>query len=173
MPTGQSGGRSGYASEGRPGGFGAASGETLATQSIVKWAPENQTELMAEHFTFGDAMGMGGAGGEYYGGEGRGPTASSGDDSVPDTIEILYAQEDLWVLRSLMKIIERSNAGATSRFNAAVKEIKFIRIGRNAAAKVGQVTVVKTSEEEAAAVGTGMPGQMGMGEGGWAWVPTR
>ncbi len=72
-------------------------GETLATQSVVEWDSSNQSELIAEHFTFGQ-MAMGG-GESGRGGLGRRPRESMsvgpGDgDNVPDTLEVLYAQED-------------------------------------------------------------------------------
>ena len=65
---------------------------------------------------------------------------AAGGDGIPTLLEILYAQEDLWVLRSIMGVIERANEGATTRFSAAVKEIHSIEIGRNAAQSRGQLS---------------------------------
>ena len=63
----------------------------------------------------------------------------AGADGIPTLLEILYAQEDLWVLRSIMGVIERANEGATTRFSAAVKEIHTIEMGRNAARSRGKL----------------------------------
>ncbi len=127
----QAGGpRTGPSMEGGRPGFPGQMGETLATQSVVEWDSANQGELIAEHFTFGQ-MGSSERGGVIGRPtrEGQGTASLADGDNVPDTLEVLYAQEDLWVLRSLMKIVERTNGGAKSRHNAAIKKIDFVRIG--------------------------------------------
>ncbi len=47
----------------------------------------------------------------------------------PTTLQVLYAQEDLWVLRALMLIIKATNGDADAQYNAAVKEIVSIYLG--------------------------------------------
>lgn len=50
----------------------------------------------------------------------------------PTAMQVLYAQEDLWVLSALMDIIAATNQGAIANTTAAVKEIQFIRLGKDA-----------------------------------------
>ena len=42
------------------------------------------------------------------------------------------AQEDLWVYEALLRIIENTNQGYTSYYNAPVKEIDALQIGADA-----------------------------------------
>jgi hypothetical protein len=52
------------------------------------------------------------------------------EDVPPTTREILYAQEDLWVLESLVDMIKKTNGDAMTRSQASVKEIRYIKIGK-------------------------------------------
>lgn len=61
---------------------------------------------------------------------------------IPFTLEILYAQEDLWVLQSLMSIIRATNGDADARYKAAIKEITSIRFGKSAIGTTGNVKVL-------------------------------
>jgi hypothetical protein len=83
--------------------------------SVVHWAVENQQELLLGHFGF------------------------TARPEPPTTLEVLYAQEDLWVLQALMHIIAQTNAGAEARHEAAIKDINFVRIGRTAMGLAGAV----------------------------------
>lgn len=103
-------------------------------RSMVLWAPENQNELLATHFAF---------------------TAKSDD---PTTLDVLYAQEDLWVLQNLMSIIKLTNEGYEGRHDAAVKQIEYVRIGRAALGQAGVVMNVGVGD------GTAAPG-VGPGPG--------
>ena len=127
-------------------GMPGAGGETLATQSVVEWSVEDQSQLMSNHFTWGRTMG---GGGEGFGRGGPMMRTTSGSDEEPTTVEILYMQEDLWILRSIVRIIERTNGGAKSRFNAAVKKIESIKIGKAAILSAGRVSQVLTQDEQA------------------------
>ena len=71
---------------------------------IVDWNPVNQA-LFDERFDWGTRP--------------------------PSTREVLYAQEDLWVLGTLIDIIRRTNRDAPTRSQAAVKEIDFIQIAKD------------------------------------------
>ncbi|MCA9168571.1 MAG: hypothetical protein KDB23_12940 [Planctomycetales bacterium] len=51
--------------------------------------------------------------------------------AAPTTKEVLYAQEDLWVLSSLMEIIKRTNGDAVVRSQVPVKEIQDIQLGKD------------------------------------------
>ncbi|GIW93928.1 MAG: hypothetical protein KatS3mg110_1969 [Pirellulaceae bacterium] len=73
---------------------------------VVHWSPSDQQALQRLRFNWG----------------GRAPT----------TLEVLYAQEDYWVLRSIMEIIKATNGDVEHRYQAAVKTIDFIDIGRTA-----------------------------------------
>jgi hypothetical protein len=87
-------------------GRGAAEKTNL---SEIRWNPANQQQILADHFDW-----------------------SLRPDPVPTTLEILYAQEDLWVYRALMKIIRETNGGTGSKGNLAIPQIEFIRIGKSA-----------------------------------------
>jgi len=76
---------------------------------IVIWDPQDQARLVATHFDW-----------------------SKQPDSSPTTLQLLYAQEDLWVLTALMHIIRQTNGQIDSRHEAVVKNIETILIGRHA-----------------------------------------
>jgi hypothetical protein len=71
---------------------------------LVEWDRENQGQIAARFDWGGDA---------------------------PDTFEVLYAQEDLWVLTTLVDIIQRTNGDAMIQSQAAIKRIEFIKIGKD------------------------------------------
>jgi len=107
------------------GGFGAGQvgpdGRPLVFDtSMVLWDPVNQQELLTTHFPF------------------------IGRQSETTTMEVLYAQEDLWVLQNVMNIIAETNkaVNATARHEAVVREIHFVRIGRSALGLAGAVTPI-------------------------------
>lgn len=103
---------------------------------IVIWEPGDQARLVQTHFDW-----------------------SKQAESLPNTLQILYAQEDLWVLTALMYIIQKTNDKAESRHEAVVKTIEGIMIGRHAPPRAGQVVMLG---------GGGMGGGMmpgGMGDG--------
>ena len=107
---------------------------TSQESSVVLWQPQDQSRLLATHFNW-----------------------SGQQDSAPTTLQVLYAQEDLWVLAALVRIIAKTNESAESRHDAVVKTIESIMIGRGATGRAGQV----------ARVGSGQMGGGPMsGEGG-------
>lgn len=53
---------------------------------------------------------------------------------VPSTLEVVLAQEDLWVYEALLRVIQSANKGATTQSNAAVKKIEALEIGKDAQA---------------------------------------
>jgi len=134
-----------------PGGFGGAEpgaggAELLAgaaqekeeDNSLVIWNPGNQAELVEDHFKF-----------------------TTSEATIPTTLEVLYAQEDVWVLQNIMNIIKATNESQgpiSQRHQAAIKYIDAIRIGRSAAAVAGKV-----STPGAGGAGGGMGGGMGQG----------
>ena len=106
----------------------------VVDNSLVKWNPQNQQEIFETHFGFAD----------------------KGD--TPSTLRVLYAQESLWVLQSLAKTIAKVNAGAETRFEAAVREIDYVRVGQSAGGVVGKVQPVETLNPTAATGPSGYPG---------------
>lgn len=103
---------------------------------IVIWDPQDQSRLVALHFDW-----------------------SKQPDQSPTTLQLLYAQEDLWVLTALMHIIRQTNGQIESRHEAVVKNIETILIGRHAPPRAGQV--VRLSRP--GMMGGGMGGEMGSG----------
>jgi hypothetical protein len=98
-------------------GPGGASKRAPTEVAVVDWNSSNQGQLMAK-FNW------------------------SRQGGVPTTLQVLYAQEDLWVLKNLMEIIRKTNDGATERHKAYIRKIESIQIGREAAGRTGQITPV-------------------------------
>ncbi len=102
---------------GMEGGTSAAAAE--ANRPMVEWSPTNQSEITFTRFDW-----------------------SNRENRAPSSVELLYAQEDYWVLKSLLNIIKNTNSGATAYYNAAIRKIEFIQMGRNANANIGAITKV-------------------------------
>jgi uncharacterized membrane protein YgcG len=122
-----SGGSSGSGSKMGYGGSGARSGsrsgsgsegEEEEDDSIVSWNAANQQEILDEHFGF------------------------ASEEATPHTLDVLYAQEDLWVLQAIIDVIKRTNGDADANYNAAVKEIESIQMGRTVKGRLGQITML-------------------------------
>ena len=97
--------------------------------AIVKWEPPSQQEIIRKHFN--DKW-----------------KNSANKAGIPTTLEVLYAQEDLWVLGHLMQIIARTNEGATTRHSAAVRRIMNIDIGKEAVESDVQIVSVGEGGEK-------------------------
>lgn len=76
----------------------------------------------------------------------------------PTSLQVWLAQEDIWVYQALLRIIKNTNKGATSPFNASVRRIETIEIGKNASQSIRANTGPDIS-------GTGQSGGMGAGVG--------
>jgi hypothetical protein len=83
---------------------------------LVLWNPGDQSRLLGLHFDW-----------------------SKQPDAAPTTLQVLYAQEDLWILHTLMEVIRKANGDIESRHEATVKTIESIMIGRTAPPRAGQV----------------------------------
>lgn len=59
----------------------------------------------------------------------------------PTTLDVLYTQENIWILEGLLNIIGNVNrkVGATANFQCTIKRIDFLRIGRTAVGRVGKI----------------------------------
>ncbi|NLS98337.1 MAG: hypothetical protein GXX96_39910 [Planctomycetaceae bacterium] len=141
---------------------------------------------MGAGYSTGGAEYMGAPGGMEYGGEeaggdmmGYGVTSGVEMEGIVDwndadygriqqgvywvtrplTIEVLLAQEDLWVYEALLRSIKKTNdkAGATNYYNAAIKRIEALEIGQPAAVSM------KAAKSR---IGMGGPGGGGGGYGG-------
>jgi hypothetical protein len=126
------------------GGYGSSGygpgGQPMAKipQPVVEWSSGNQSQLMTK-FDWSQQMG-----------------------GVPTTLQILYAQEDLWVLKNLMEVIRKTNDNATERHKAFIKQIESIQLGREAAGRTGQITRVSATPMGAMGMeGMGSMGSMG------------
>ncbi len=70
----------------------------------------------------------------------------------PDTLEVYYSQENLWILRQLMEIIAKVNGEAKQPFEAKIREIKQLSMGR----KVRFTAGILTSPSSGMGAGMGM-----------------
>ncbi len=98
-------GPSGY---GGGSGYGQAGGQLpMEKPPLVVWNPSNQGALQQKSFDW-----------------------SQRANNTPTTQEVLYAQENLWVLENLMRIIANTNGEITSQHQAIIKQIESIEFGR-------------------------------------------
>lgn len=86
------------------------------SSAVVHWNPDDQQFIQSQYFDW-----------------------SRQDRGLPTSKQMLYAQEDLWVLTALVEIIKRTNGNATVRHNAKIKEIERIRMGKYAVGRRGHV----------------------------------
>lgn len=52
--------------------------------------------------------------------------------SSPTTLEICYTQEDIWILQGVLRVIQATNGKVKENFQASIKEVEWIRIGKTA-----------------------------------------
>jgi hypothetical protein len=104
---------------------------------IVSWDPLSFDKLLS-HFAWGE---------------------------VPSTMDVVVAQEDLWVYQALLRVIAQANKklGATNPANAAVKRINALEIGRDSreAWRTAMDTVFRMGRTGGAS-GPGAPPTMGV-----------
>lgn len=106
----------------RPGTVGDNQTSPHRTENLlVDWNAKNQSEIETQHFHW---------------------------RAVPTTGQVLYAQEDLWVLRALMDIIATTNKGAKTQSTAAVKAIQSIQLGKHATQPEGTIHLLVDSNSE-------------------------
>ena len=129
--------------EGPGGGYGPgmAGGRRARTEELplVQWPTQSQQMVLEDLFPW------------------RG--------SRPTTLEVYYSQENLWVLKQLMRIVAHVNEGAQQPFQAKIRRINQIKIGESV--EFGQGEIAEPGEGAPGAGGGGMYGSMGMqGMGG-------
>ncbi|MEM7476551.1 MAG: hypothetical protein AAF483_16305, partial [Planctomycetota bacterium] len=135
-------GDGGYGDYGGMGsGMGMGMGPGMApkrNENVVDWSVESQNELIQDIRLW--------------------------QDDKPTVWDILYTQENMWILESLLNVIRETNLQpngkpAKAKFQCAINQIQFIRIGRSALGKAGQIT---GGGGNAGGMG-GMPGSGGYG----------
>ena len=116
--------------------------------SLVTWSAANQTDLLRRF---------------------------SWEGHIPSTVEVMYAQEDLWVLNQWMDVIARTNRGSDARYNAAITEIVSIELPQQGKgiSLAGRIRILGASSRGGTNGGSGaddmsggMMGAMGMGDMG-------
>ncbi len=117
---------------GLPGGMGGLGGLPAKDDgALVTWSTSSQEQLLADLFPWRKGPG--------------GPP--------PSTLDVLYSQENLWILRQLMQIVALVNGDVGQRHQAKIREINRIAIGRSVPKAAGVI----------AQPGSGMAGGMGSG----------
>lgn len=86
-----------------------------------------------------------------------------GRPDPPTTLEIYYSQENIWILKQLLGIVSDVNGGAQQRYQAKIREIKRLSIGRSVSFKAGMVD--RPGMGAMGMGGMGMDMGMGMGMG--------
>lgn len=136
--AGMAGGGGGYGGGmyGGGGGYGggAAAAAPTAARDVVTWSAANQSETISQLKIW------------------------SGD--TPNIYQILYTQENMWILEALLHIIKKTNGTAVANFQCKIKELQFVRIGKDAVGQAGQIDGVAS-----AGGGGGMYGGAGYGGG--------
>ncbi len=87
---------------------------------------------------------------------------------MPKTLDVLYSQENLWILRQMMQIIATVNGDVGQRFQAKIRQINRLAIGKSVPKTAG--TVSKPVNEAAGGMMGGDYGEYGddgdYGDGG-------
>lgn len=123
---GSSGEGSGGYGSGAMGGMGGGMDSSMLAQSndVVLWSKSSQSQLITSLRMW------------------------TGDR--PTTYQMMYTQENMWILEGIFNIIEKTNRlengmKATANFQASIKQIDFIRIGREAVADAGNITGIAST----------------------------
>jgi hypothetical protein len=135
------GGAAGYGADtGAPYASGAMRGTVDITGAkegpLVKWAETSQSSILSDLFPW------------------RG--------STPSTLEVYYSQENIWILKQLLQIVDNVNGEARQPYQAKIHEIVGLGIGKSV--KFTSGTISKPGENMAGGMG-GM--DMGMMDGGY------
>ncbi len=142
--------------EGGGPGMGLGGQNQLEKPPLVMWNPANQTNIQSKSFDW-SGNNAGNMGGDGLGGPNG--AAGAGGRNVPTTKEVLYAQENLWVLENIMNVIAKTNGEISSAHQATIKGIDTIEFGREVMPIRSKVVTPRSPL--AAADGMGMDG-MGM-----------
>jgi hypothetical protein len=126
-----------------------APGVEAVDDEVVAWSGANQSHWLSKLSAFADR---------------------AEQDHVPTTLQMLYTQEDLWVLEALLAVIKDTNGDVTTKHEAAVKQIDFLLTGKAAGEMPGSITPIgqtsaSNSSDSAAAYGDGGGESYGSGGG--------
>ena len=102
---------------------------------LVKWSAESQGQVLSDLFPW------------------RGRT--------PNTLEVYYSQENIWILKQLLQIVADVNGDATQPYQAKIHEIKQFGIGKSVRFGAGQISS-PGSGSMGMGMGMGMDMDMGM-----------
>ncbi|QDU77064.1 hypothetical protein Pan97_41240 [Bremerella volcania] len=143
-------------------GMNTRNSNTLEKPPLVMWNPTNQANIQSKSFDWSGTNNGQGIGGDMGGGIGAG---AGGGRNVPTTKEVLYAQENLWVLRNIMNVIAKTNGDISSPHQATIKAIDVIEFGREVMPIRSKVVIPRSplaaGSDEFGMDGMGMDG-MGM-----------
>ncbi len=78
--------------------------------------------------------------------------------SLPTTLEVYYSQENIWILKQLLQIVADVNGDATQPYQAKIREIRQIGIGKSV--KFGEGHISKPGEGSLGMMGGMMGGMM-------------
>ena len=123
-------------------GMGGGAPKKLSTD-LVKWPVSSQSELLS-------SMRM------WTG-------------KTPNVYQILYTQENMWILEGLLRIIAATNGDAKANFQCIIKEIEFIRFGKSAVGKAGTITGASSGM----GMGSSMSGYEGDADNGYMGTYTE
>ncbi len=59
---------------------------------------------------------------------------------LPSTLDVLYSQENLWILRQMMYIIRDVNGDAVQKFQAKIHQINALQIGSKVKTTAGMIS---------------------------------
>lgn len=111
----------------------ADAGKKTVSADLVQWSSSNQKNLTGSRFSW--------------------------PEQVPSTLQVLYAQEDYWVLTALLGIIKETNGDVDARYQAAIKTVEFLEIGSDAIGVSGKVS--EPGKKGSGGAGGGESGSMG------------
>ena len=118
--------------------------EDTGPPPLVLWDQSNQQELKRDHFDW----------------------SATDAEGVPTTLQLLYAQEDLWVLEALMEIIKETNGNEIAAHKANIRQIHEISFGRGAGKPTGEILVLQSGDSGSGGPGGPPGGPPGSGDGG-------
>lgn len=117
------------------GGSSAAGGTSDDRPPVVNWNPANQGYWFGKTTVF------------------TGRNGNTSPTNVPTTHQVMYLQEDLWVLEAVFSVIKGVNGDADANDLANIKTIDHILVGPSAG-ELGKIS----SLDETASVPSGMAG---------------
>ncbi|QEG00038.1 hypothetical protein Mal15_41060 [Stieleria maiorica] len=85
-------------------------------EPVVKWSTSSQEAVLKDLFPWRGAK-------EY-----------------PSELDVYYSQENLWIMRQLLEIVAAVNGGAQQAFEAEIREIKKLSIGRSVTFNQGSIS---------------------------------